>query len=136
MSFEDLPDGLRDIPVPDLVVADLLDLVLGPCDRLEGSIVFVLCDDRDRMLVPVVIGEVPRDQPVTERLQAITTVTAALAGQDCSVLIGVGQPTDRHDERYARAWVGAARAACEGRIRLLGVWSCPRDAAWRADVHP
>jgi hypothetical protein len=58
MAFTDLPDNPRDLAVSDpAYTADFLDLVVSERDRSRGTLALLLCDDEDRLLVPVVVGE-------------------------------------------------------------------------------
>ena len=87
MTFEDLPDSIRELPLDTAVLrADLVDLCLGLGDRAADSMLLGLCDEHRRMVKPIVIEEVDwrRDR---ERREGNLARLAEAAEQ----LAGVGQ---------------------------------------------
>lgn len=133
MTFEDLPDDFRGIPLPDLVVDDLLDLFVGPSERRLGAAVFLLCDERDRILQPVAIDEMPMEPGPGERESCIRAVAGAVAGGG-SVLIAVARPGHPTPTEADLRWLTDAVDICEGRIRLLGVHLCTPAGTVRLDA--
>lgn len=67
MTFENLPDDWADQPIstPGLI-ADVVDLFLRDSDRDADSILALLCDDRGRVLAPIVFGDVEWLEPERE----------------------------------------------------------------------
>jgi hypothetical protein len=76
--------------------------------------------DEARLLAPVVVGGLGDGIPAEEREQALGTIVSALGARGC-VLVAVARRhglsirVDDHD------WADAARRACQGGPRLLGV---------------
>jgi len=119
MAFTDLPDDFSSRPLTGAqFVADVLDLVVSEADRRRGALALLLCDDDDRLLAPVVVGEL--DEQPADRERALRTVFSAVAGTASVVLAvaradGLGLRPDDH------AWAAAAARACADGPRLLGV---------------
>ncbi|KGN38872.1 hypothetical protein [Knoellia subterranea] len=94
MTFENLPQNFRDLPLDDPILrADAVDLFVGHFDRVEGCLALVLLDDEHRCVQPVLIGEMgsvdPEELrvPVTMMLEQLRppAVVAAI-GRDGSAL--------------------------------------------------
>ena len=124
MTFEHLPEHIRTVPLPDLVIADVLDLFVGPYDRRAGAVLFLLCDESDRLVVPVMIDGMPAWAPESDRRLCIRTVTEASVGTGGSVLIALARPDRAEPTRADQAWLADAIRECRDRTRLLGVWAC------------
>lgn len=121
MAFTDLPDDPRDLPLSDpAYTADFLDLVVSERDRHRGGLALLLCDDEDRLLAPVVVGELPDDLSDAEREQTVATVCSAMDGRG-SVLVAVARRTGLSVRTGDHAWARAAARACAEGPRLLGV---------------
>lgn len=121
MAFTDLPDNLPELPVSDpRYTADFLDLVVPECDRRRGALAVLLCDDDDRMLVPMVIGDVPEDLSDDERERMVVTIVDATAGSG-SVLLAVARADGLSVRPGDLAWRRAAERACSGGPRFLGL---------------
>jgi hypothetical protein len=121
MESEHLPANLRTTPLPDLVVADVVDQLIGDCERLSGAVLFLLCDEDDRIVVPVVIDEMPAKPPAHERRQCIEVVTRAMVGGGGSVLIVIARSGRAAVTAADRLWLSDAIEVCRDRVRLLGV---------------
>lgn len=121
MAFTDLPDNPRDLPLSDpAYTADFLDLVVSERDRSRGALALLLCDDHDRMQVPVVIGDLPAEMSDDERQGMVAAVVEALAGHG-AVLVAVARRSGLSIRAEDRAWRRAAERACAAGPRLLGV---------------
>ncbi|MBM6405170.1 hypothetical protein JQN72_13055 [Phycicoccus sp. CSK15P-2] len=58
MSFDDLPESWSDLPLDDpRLAADVVDLLVGHADRLDGCLCLLLLDDGLRLLQPVLVSE-------------------------------------------------------------------------------
>lgn len=122
MSFDDLPDDLRSLPLTDPVVqADVIDLILGHEVRHGGSVALMICDSFDRGVQPVVVSDIPDSADATA-LGDLLDLLLPMVGQDHgAVLVGRGRsrslvPTDRD-----REWHQCTIDACHRHgARLLG----------------
>jgi len=128
MSFEDLPPDWAQRPVTDpAITADLLDLIVGRCDRLEGAIGLLLCGPGGRLLQPVVVSA-PTEAVLDEDYRRVFDVMAQAFGDPPDgarpgILVALGRPDHRHAAREDARWREAAIASCtEHGIDLLGVW--------------
>lgn len=96
MSFEDLPETWATQPLTDpLLAADVVDLVVGHADRMEGCVGFLFLDDDLRLAQPCVLGEVPPDGDPWEMRDSLLSVFGSLPfagvvfarGRDGTVLV-------------------------------------------------
>lgn len=118
--FTDLPDNIRDLPISDpACTADVLDLVVSERNRHEGALAVLLCDDDDRMQVPVVVN-LPTRLSDDERQRTVSRVVAAMDGRG-SALVAIARRSGLGLRAEDRAWERAAARACAGGPRLLGV---------------
>jgi hypothetical protein len=121
MAFTDLPANAPELAVSDpAYTADFLDLVVSERDRQRGALALLICDDDDRMLVPVVVGDLPPDITDEDRQRTVTRVLATMEGRG-SVLVAVARRAGLDIRAEDRAWLRAAARACAGGPRLLGV---------------
>ncbi len=121
MAFTDLPDNAPDLPVSDpAYTADFLDLVVSERNRCRGALALLLCDDDDRMRVPVVVGDLPAALSDDDRRQTVAKVVAVLKGRG-AVLVAVARRSGLSIRSEDRAWRRAAERACADGPRLLGV---------------
>lgn len=121
MAFTDLPDNPRDIPLSDpAYTADFLDLVVSERDRQRGALALLLCDDEDRMQVPVVVGDLAAELTDDDRQRTVAAVVAAMGGQG-SVLVAVARRSGLSIRPDDHAWRRAAERACADGPRLIGV---------------
>jgi hypothetical protein len=57
MTFDDLPDSWSQLPLTTQpLLDDVLDLMVGVHDRIEGGLVLLVCDSEVRLVQPIVIG--------------------------------------------------------------------------------
>jgi hypothetical protein len=121
MAFSDLPDNAPDLPVSDpAYTADFLDLVVSERDRRRGALALLLCDDDDRMQVPVVVGDLPPELGDDERERTVARVVSAMKGRG-AVLVAVARRSGLSIRAEDQAWRRAAERACAAGPRLLGV---------------
>ena len=121
MAFTDLPDNAPDLPVSDpAYTADFLDLVVSERDRCRGTLALLLCDDEDRLLVPVVVGELPPGLSDDDRRSTVAKVIAPMKGHG-AVLVAVARRSGLSVGTEDQAWRRAAERACADGPRLLGV---------------
>lgn len=121
MTFEDLPQNLRDLPLDDPVLrGDVVDLFVGYFDRAEGCLAIVLLDDRHCVLQPVLITEMGEADPtaIADPVHMLLTET-----QPSAVVVALGRTgsplfTD-NDRACHQVLVNLCR---ELRIELLGAY--------------
>lgn len=64
MTFHDLPQNLRDLPLDDpRLRADAVDLFVSHTDRDTGCLALIALDEEHRVTAPVVVGEMGRADP-------------------------------------------------------------------------
>lgn len=64
MTFDDLPENFRDLPLDDPVLrADAIDLFVGYLDRTRGCFAVLLLDEAHRVVQPIVITEMGEVDP-------------------------------------------------------------------------
>jgi|GEM_PF-1197529 len=121
MAFTDLPDNASDLPVSDpTYTADFLDLVVPEHDRHRGALAVLICDDDDRMQVPMVVGDLPDNLTDDERERTVATLVEATGGSG-SVLLAVARRDGLSLRPEDGAWRRAAERACAGGPRFLGL---------------
>jgi hypothetical protein len=124
MSFDDLPDDWPSRPLTaPVLVADVLDLVVSPLSRSRGALYLLLCDDADRLLVPVAIDEVESEASSFQRVDLVARVLdmAAQTAPVGSLLAAVARPGGLSATADDESWAEAITVAADGRTRLLGV---------------
>lgn len=121
MSFRDLPPDVRDLPlVEPTLVADVLDLVVSEADRVAGALAVLMCDDEDRLVLPVVVTELEPEASVAQRARGLCTIVSAMGGVGW-VLVAIARPEGLSITADDVTWAEAARQACAGEVGLLGV---------------
>jgi hypothetical protein len=148
MTFENLPKNWSDQPLSDPSIAvDVVDLFISKADRRRGMFIVLLCDDRDRLLMPVAVDGLSGSGSVDD-LGGIVDVgpedcevmlkpflLAAQAGTDSGLLLAMGRfgPSDlpEIDEPWAEE---AARLCREAGVRLIGFYVATADGVRRAEV--
>ncbi len=122
MTYEDLPDDIGSVPLTDPTVqADLIDLILGIDERRNGAVGFMLCDDGDRGVQPVVISDLPEGAPAADFVRLLDLLLPMVGRSHGALLVARGRrrgvvPTDAD-----RAWHQATIEACVRHgVRLLG----------------
>ena len=124
MSFDDLPDDWPSRPLTEpALVADVLDLVVSRLSRDRGALYLLLCDDADRLLVPVAVDEVEREQTPRQRADLVATVLdlAAQTAPVGSLLAAIARPGGLSVTADDQSWADAVAVGVAGRTRLLGV---------------
>jgi hypothetical protein len=126
MGFDDLPAGWNDLPLtdPDLVVADVLDLFVLERDRRAGAIYALLCDDLDRIQVPVVVNDLGDGGNYEERRHVVGVFAEAVTTNSPggSILLAIARRGGLSLTGDDHLWRRAAEDACARHdVRLLGV---------------
>ena len=122
MSYHDLPDDIRSMPLRDTTIqADLVDLLLAPDERRCGAVAVMVCDDQDRGLQPLVVTDIPSDAGPADLDRLLDLLLPLVQEQDGAVLVARGRrhalvPTDTDREWHQHAIDACARH----RVRLLG----------------
>jgi hypothetical protein len=124
MTFQDLPDNVRAVPlVEPTVQADVVDLILGESDRREGSMAMMLCDSECRPFQPIVVGGVPEAEAGDCLIRLIGLVSHVVTDETGSVLVARGRPGASVPTDDDRALHQLAIDQCEQHgIRLLGTF--------------
>ena len=129
MSYEDLPAGLRTIPLTDNTIqADVIDLILGIDERRSGALALMLCDEADRGVQPIVLSDLPPEAPAVEVRSLLDLLLPMVGETSGAILLGRGRrrglmPTDND-----RAWHQATIEACaRHKVRLLGFYLASPD---------
>jgi hypothetical protein len=125
MSFQDLPDNCAELPITDpAILDDMLDLFVSDASRAAGALYLLLCDGEDRVVVPVVIDDLPvqcREDEAERLLDAFVT-SAATFRTDLGVLLAIARPGSPEARKPDRLWLTVAERVCDRReVRLLGV---------------
>jgi len=124
MTFEHLPE---DWPTRSLsetaLAADVVDLTLSSGDRRRTSVGLLLCDERHRLLQPMVINEVA-DCTDDERRHLFEVVCDAMVGIDASALVvTLARPAGTRLTPTDQEWLASARDVCAARnVRLIGTF--------------
>lgn len=129
MNFEDLPPDIRDVPLTDPVVqADLVDLLLGIDERRGGVVGLMICDQSDRGVQPVVIGDVPPEADFSRLVPFLELVLPMVADNAGSVLVGRGRRRGLAPTDADREWHQGLIDACRRHgARLLGFYLATPD---------
>jgi hypothetical protein len=122
MSFHDLPQNLRSIPLRDNTIqSDVVDLVLGLEERSTGAFAVMACDSGDRGVQPFIVGDVPEDTDPEMFLKFLEMLLPVVGAEDGSVLVGRGRRGGLAPTDLDREWHQAAIDACATHgVRLLG----------------
>jgi hypothetical protein len=126
MGFDDLPDGWADQALSDplVVIADVLDLFVLDRDRRRGALYALLCDDGDRIQVPVVVDELGDGGALEERVHMFGVFAEAVATNSPggSMLVAVARGGGLSLTPDDHLWrQGAEQACAREHVRLLGV---------------
>ncbi|QKE83987.1 hypothetical protein [Arthrobacter sp. NEB 688] len=96
MSFDDLPETWPDLPLDDpLLAADVVDLVVGHTDRVDGCAAFLLLEPDLRLRTPFLVGGTGDHRDPWELRDGLVEALAPLGlggvvlarGRDGSVLL-------------------------------------------------
>ncbi|QNN48541.1 hypothetical protein H9L10_09420 [Phycicoccus endophyticus] len=132
MTFEDLPDTWAAQPLEDPgLAADVVDLLVGHADRLDGCLCLLLLDHDLRLVQPLMVAEVGPERDPWGAREGLLAVLAPLdiggvlgaRGRDGSVLL---TDTDRqwHEMlldvcRHAEVPLLGAYLATPGTVRAF-----------------
>ncbi len=123
MSFEDLPENLREIPLDNShLIADVLDLFVSMKVRYEGGLMVIVCDEQRRILQPILVEEIDLDPPADTGL-IVNNLVAAILGAcpEACVLVALARPGPLRIGARDQAWARFIEEACGNRLPLLGV---------------
>ncbi|MEO6020257.1 MAG: hypothetical protein ABIP45_08420 [Knoellia sp.] len=121
MTFHDLPDNFRDLPLDDSILrADAVDLFVSYADRDLGCLALIALDEQHRVTAPIVITEMGAGQPDGIR-HALRTIGAQLELRGLVAAIGRhGSPLFTDNDRAChQAIVDVCR---ELGVDLLGTY--------------
>lgn len=134
MSFENLPTDwpTRSLSDPTLA-ADVVDLTLNSADRRRTSVGLLLCDDRHRLLQPMVINDIGHCSAAEQR-HLFQTVCNAMPGIGASSLVvTLARPVGTALTATDRAWLESAREVCASRkVSLIGTFLADLEVVCRA----
>lgn len=121
MTFEDLPQNLRELSLDDSVLrADAIDLFVGHFDREDGCFAIVLLDEGHRVVQPVLIAEMGEADPTALAGPLRTLLTEARPPAIVGALGRSGSPLFTDTDRAChQVLVDLCR---DLRIELLGVY--------------
>jgi hypothetical protein len=122
MTFQDLPHDLSLHPLTDpRLVADVLDLCVPLRDRQAGALCVLICDERDCLAQPVVIGEIGRPR-ADERLELLGNVVQMARGvmPGGALLLAIARADGLSLTADDELWATTAAVAADD-YRLLGV---------------
>jgi hypothetical protein len=136
MTFEDLPNTWRDQPLSDPSIAvDVVDLLVTQANRHDGAFYILICDDQDRLRVPVAIDEIDPDQPEDCAPLLRPFLEAMQAGPGGGVLLALGRPGSSEVTEVDREWARVAVRACEqAGGRFLGLYVAGPGGVLRVEV--
>jgi hypothetical protein len=122
MTYHDLPDDIRSHSLGEGTIrADVVDLILGIEDRRAGALAIMVCDEADRGVQPLVLGDLPADEGSAPLLEVLDLLLPMIGKEHGAVLLARGRRTSTAPTDDDRAWHQAALDACSRhRVRLLG----------------
>jgi hypothetical protein len=130
MSFDDLPEGWKDLPLTDpRLIADVLDLVVSDADRCAGALAVLMCDEQGRLLQPGIVSDLDYNSTEAERSALLASFVSTLAEFFDSVLFAIARADGLSITPDDEAWARAVRYACSGEVRLLGFHVITRDGS-------
>jgi hypothetical protein len=131
MTFQELPDEWRDLPLTDpQLVADVLDLVVSDADRLAGCLAAVLCDEQARLCAVSIMTEPERLPSDADKCRAVGVLVEAIATSGGgSILFALARPDGLSITADDESWARAARQECTEDARLLGFHLITRDGS-------
>jgi hypothetical protein len=130
MSFDDLPEGWKDLPLTDpRLVADVLDLVVSDADRCAGALAVLMCDEHGRLVRPGIVSDLDFDTTEAERSALLASFVSALADFFDSVLFAIARADGLSITADDEVWARAVQYACSGEVRLLGFHVITRDGS-------
>ena len=125
MTFRDLPQNWRDLPVTGEILDDVLDLVVTEQSRHEGALFILLCAPDDRLMQPCQIDDLDDIPPEldAERAQVFEPFVRAVngVGADCGLLVAIARRDGLSVTEDDLRWRAARAEACAGRARAIGL---------------
>jgi hypothetical protein len=130
MSFDDLPEGWKDLPLTDpRLIADVLDLVVSDADRCAGALAVLMCDEQGRLLQPGIVSDLDYDSTEAERSARLASFVSTLAEFFDSVLFAIARADGLSITPDDEVWARAVQYACSGEVRVLGFHVITRDGS-------
>jgi hypothetical protein len=129
MTFEDLPNDVRNLPLTDhRVAADVIDLLIGDGDRRAGCVALMVCDEEHRGIMPIVLSDVPHDADLGALVTLLDLLLPLVVERGGSLLMGRGRPGCGVPTDVDRAWHQQTIESCRAHgVRLLGFHVATRD---------
>lgn len=126
MTFHDLPEGSRDLPLTDPTIrADVVDLIVKLEDRRHGCLALLILDDEDRCAAPVVVTHM--GTPTGDQVEQVCT--GVLGHLDVPGLVmAIGRPGGPRTTDEDRGCHQAVLDFCRDHgVRLLGSYVTTDD---------
>ncbi len=132
MTFEDLPDNIKELPLTDpRLAADVIDLIISAEARADGCLGIMVCDERGRGLKPIVLSDIPHDADATTLASFFAHLLSVVAEQPRSLLVGRGRPRGGVPNDLDRAWHQQTIDSCTAHgVPLLGFYLATRDGVF------
>ena len=129
MTFEDLPQDVRNIPLTDRrIAADVIDLLIGDGDRSAGCVALMVCDEEHRGILPIVLSDVPHDADLSALVSLLDLLLPLVVERGGSLLMGRGRPGCGVLTDVDRAWHQQTIECCRTHgVPLLGFHVASRD---------
>jgi hypothetical protein len=124
MTFADLPPELAHRPLTDQrLIADVIDLLVSHRDRIDGCVLFVLCDPQARLVQPCLIHDVPSEATGTSLGSIADVFVGVLAATEPpgSLLVVFGRAAGLSPTKLDQEWATGIVRSCAERVTLLGV---------------
>ncbi|TDO48635.1 hypothetical protein EV643_107265 [Kribbella sp. VKM Ac-2527] len=138
MTFLELPKDWRRQPLSDSAfAADVVDLYCSAGDRRRGTLMVLICDEKDcyRGAIAIDLSELSDDHPPTNFTSALKPVIRPLTVYpEGSLILALARPgpPDLTDTDFE--WLEAATHVCRVvGVRLLGFYLASPDAVTRAE---
>jgi hypothetical protein len=105
MTYQDLPDDIRTIPLTDPAVqADVVDLMVGIDERRGGAVGLMVCDDGDRGIQPIVVTDLPEGAAEDELRRLLDLVLPVVGELGGALLVGRGRRRGLLPTELDRRW--------------------------------
>jgi hypothetical protein len=123
MNFENLPADWPTKPLTDPDhIADVLDIFVGPRDRMVGSLLILICDEQRRPLQPMIINDIDARRAGGEHPPLVRIAEeVAQFKPDATVLCAVARRGRTRVTKTDQLWARSLDRAFAGRLELLGV---------------
>ena len=129
MTFEDLPQNVKDIPLTDRrLAADVIDLLISEEDRAGGCVGLMVCDEEHRGILPIVLSDVPHNADVDALTTLLDLILPLVVERGGSLLMGRGRPGGGVPTDVDRTWHQQTIDSCRAHgVPLLGFHVATRD---------